>query len=84
MRRSTSKIATLATVIAVVAAIGIRRVSRAEAKPRQSTEIAAAETAQAKIQRAMSAGPSEIARSPLLRIRGLEPRTLPSSKATTQ
>jgi hypothetical protein len=67
MRRSTTKIgalAALATAIVVVAVIGMRLVTSAEAKsahPAGATDNS--ETAQAKIERAMSAGPLEIGRS---------------------
>jgi hypothetical protein len=64
MRRSTANIGALAKAITTVAVIGMIVVIRAEA---QSTPAAgamdASETAQAKIERAMSAGPPEIARS---------------------
>lgn len=64
MRDSTGKIAVLALAIAIIALIGMRRVSGAEAKSAQSAEATdTSETIQAKIERATSAGPPEIARS---------------------
>jgi hypothetical protein len=64
MRASTARIAALALAVTIVAVIAIRLVSRAEAKPVQpASAMDASETAQAKIERAMSAGPPEIARS---------------------
>lgn len=63
MRDSTTNIAALATVIAIVAVTGVRLVSRAEANPTQRAgEMGTRETVQAKIERAMSAGPPQIAR----------------------
>lgn len=59
-----AKTAALAAVIAVVLVMGTRPVSRAESRPAHpSTGIDAGETTEAKIERAMSAGPPEIARS---------------------
>src|SRR5271169_2884021 len=67
MRNSTTKtalLAALAIAILVAAVIGMRLVSRAEAKsarPAEPTDTS--ESNQAKVERAMSAGPLEIARS---------------------
>ena len=61
MKDSTAKYATLALTMAIVAVTGMRLVSGAEAKSTQATD--ASETVQAKIERAMSAGPPEIARA---------------------
>jgi hypothetical protein len=64
MRVSTAMIAALTLAIAIVAVIGIGAGSRSEA---QSAQVAGAmdpsETAEIKIERAMSAGPPQIARS---------------------
>lgn len=64
MRSSTAKIAALVLATAMVTAIGIKLDTRAEAKSAQPTgAVDVDETAQAKIERAQSAGPPEIARS---------------------
>src|SRR5215469_4831793 len=64
MSRPTTKIAALASVIAVVVVIGARFGSLAESKPgHTAVAIDTSETTEAKIERAMSAGPPEIARS---------------------
>src|ERR1700685_3497366 len=67
MRNSITKIAALAALamaILVAAVIGMRLVSRAEAKSARSAEPTdTGESNQEKIERAMSAGPLEIARS---------------------
>jgi hypothetical protein len=64
MRGSTAKIAALALATAMVTAIGMRLDTRAEAKSAEPTgAVDIDETVQAKIERALSAGPPEIARS---------------------
>jgi len=64
MKRPSSKNATLAAILAAAAVLGTNLVRRAEAGPLQSgVETDASETAQAKIERAMSAGPPEIAKA---------------------
>jgi hypothetical protein len=64
MSPTTIKIARLVAAIAVVIAIGTRSGSRAESNPSYLTAgIDRSETTEAKIERAMSAGPPEIARS---------------------
>ena len=64
MSRSSASIVTIVTLITVAAIIGIRVVNRGEAKATPpATTIDTSETANAKIERAMSAGPPEIARS---------------------
>ena len=63
MRSSTARIATLAAVIGIATVIAARLIVRAEAKPGHPAEATEELTAQAKIERAMSAGPPEIARS---------------------
>lgn len=64
MRSSTVRIAPLALVTALLAAIGIRLASRTDAKSAEpAAALYATETVQAKIERAMSAGPPEIALS---------------------
>jgi hypothetical protein len=64
MKRPSSKNATLAAILAAAAVLGTSLVRRAEAGPLQSgVETDASETAQAKIERAMSAGPPEIAKA---------------------
>jgi transketolase N-terminal domain/subunit len=61
MRASTAKVAAFALGIAIGVVIGIRLLSRAEAKHAQPARaLDTGETAQAKIERAMSAGPTEI------------------------
>src|ERR1700739_1961844 len=64
MRSSTAKNVALALAIAILAGMGIRLVSRAEAQSAQTAgAMDARETTQARIERAMSAGPPEIAQS---------------------
>src|SRR5215469_12417222 len=64
MSRLAAKRAAMAAVIAVVLVMGTRPGSRAESKLAHPTAgIDASETTEAKIERAMSAGPPEIARS---------------------
>jgi hypothetical protein len=64
MTRLTAKTATLVVAIAGVLVIGARSGSRAESKPgHAAVAIDTSETTKAKIERAMSAGPPEIARS---------------------
>lgn len=64
MPGSTTKISTIIAVIVVVTVIGMRLVSRAESKPPlNAAERDASETTRVKIERAMSAGPVQIARS---------------------
>ena len=63
MSRSTAKIAAFVAAIAIVVAIRTRLGSGVESKPTHSVGIDTSETMGAKIKRAMSAGPPEIARS---------------------
>jgi hypothetical protein len=64
MTRLTAKITTLVVAIFGVLVIGARFGSRAESKPgHAAVPIDSIETTEAKIERAMSAGPPEIARS---------------------
>lgn len=64
MSCSTTKISVIIVVIAVVTVIGMRLVSRAESKPAcYAAGTDNGETTPARIERAMSAGPPEIARS---------------------
>ena len=61
MRHLHARIVTLIAAMAVVMITGTRLGSQAEATP--TNRLEAGETTQAKIERAMSAGPPEIARS---------------------
>ena len=64
MPGSTAKISTIIAVIVVVTVIGMRLISRAESKPPlNAAERDASETTRVRIERAMSAGPVQIARS---------------------
>src|SRR5215472_951711 len=63
VNRSTAKIGRFVAAIAIVLAITARIGSRAESKPTLSLGTNTGETTEAKIKRAMSAGPPEIARS---------------------
>ena len=64
MSRPTTKIAALASVIAVIVVLGARFGSGSESKPGHTAlTIDTSETTEVKIERAMSAGPPEIARS---------------------
>lgn len=64
MLRSTPKICAIIAVSAVVVVTGMRLVSRAESKPMlKAARRDNSETTRAKIERAMSAGPPQIARS---------------------
>ena len=58
-----AKIATLIAAIAIVMITGTRLGGQAESTPTNSSGLEASETTEAKIERAMSAGPPEIARS---------------------
>ena len=57
------KIATLTAAMAIVGITGTRLGSQAESTSARSDGLEASETTEAKIERAMSAGPTEIARS---------------------
>ena len=60
----TAKIAVFVAAISIVAGIGVRLAIRTNAKSAQpTTAVDTSKTAQARIERAMSAGPPEIARS---------------------
>lgn len=64
MKNSSGRVAALVLAVAVLAIIAARRVSRAESEPAHPPEgTSTSETTEAKIERAMSAGPPEIARS---------------------
>jgi hypothetical protein len=64
MSRSTAKAAAVVPVVAVLAILTTRLASRAESKPaHRPAGINSSETTETKIERAMSAGPPEIARS---------------------
>jgi len=80
----TAKIAVLATAISIVAGIGMRLAIRAKAKSaKPTTTVDASETAQARIERAMSAGPLEIARSAKIVDNDAQGRTVVLGRART-